>query len=122
MRNMSVFDSGLKIAETDDGFDFGSFENEWVSVPGNAVRALFDLTPVSNGVRVINRWEGPADTVEAYRADDRIVVTVAGAYHIIVGQEMRDLRKVILGAYTYNPAFDPPEVVVVPELEPADAA
>jgi len=113
MKNMSVFDSGLKISEANDGFYFGSFDNEWVSVPEHAVRSLFDLKIPIHGVAVAKRWVSGDKTqwIESCRNESYITVNVCGYEHEITGKEMQDLRKILLGSYSYNSAFDPPPVV-----------
>jgi hypothetical protein len=123
MKNMSVFDSGLKIAETPEGFEIGSSDNVWVHIPSSAVRNLFDLKTITNNVMVVNRWvdEATDHSVEAVRYPEVIRVTVNRCIHHIRGKEMQDLRRLVLGSYTYNQAFEPPaEVVAAPELETAD--
>jgi hypothetical protein len=115
MKKMSVFDSGLKIVEVAGHFQFGSANDKWVSVPKDAVKYLFDLKMPAGGVIFNHQWVNPdtlqnriPTTVEAYRGDNHIVVAVNGQSHLIEGDEMKDLRGVILGNYNYNFAFDPP--------------
>jgi hypothetical protein len=119
MKNMNVFDSGLKIAETPDGFEIGSQDNYWAVIPYEATRLLFDLKPVSHGVITINKWiSGDGEIwVEVSREQNRIMVHVAGASHTLMGEEMKDLRKVILGTYAYNSAYEPPVEVVAEHEE-----
>ncbi len=119
MKNMNVFESGLKIAETPDGFEIGSHDNYWAVIPYDATRLLFDLKLVNQGVTTINKWiSGDGEIwVEVSRKQNHITVHVAGTSHLLVGEEMKDLRKIILGTYAYNSAYEPPVEVVAEHEE-----